>query len=172
MLFSFHFVGVCDFHMTFIWHHINFDDLAKVVFARFLHSKVTLFFFPYSIFRSRSLKSNILGGGGSIYICDSEFFCKEDLCHPVFVYSVIYISMDWCIFHILSSNSTLYFYFVAHIFATLTSHVGACPYPVVFWALLYFLVLYIYDALDSSCIFFALVVELGIFLIHWFFFFF
>lgn len=38
-----------------VWHPydiiggINFDLLGKVVFARFLHSEVTLFLFPYSV---------------------------------------------------------------------------------------------------------------------------
>lgn len=162
--------GVYDFHMTLIWHHIYLDDLAKVVFARFLHSKVTLFLFPYFIFRSRSLKSSILGGGGSIYICDLEFFCKEDLCHPVFVYSVIYTSMDWCIFHILSSNPTQYFYFVAH-FCNFDQSCWHLPLSYCFLSTsLLSGTVYIYYALDPSCIFFALVVESAIFLTHWFFF--
>lgn len=126
--------------MTSIWQHINLDRLA-----RFLHSKVTLFLLIY--FLEASYLSLVhTWGRGSIYIHDLEFFCKIRVFLDLFIH--------------ISSNPILYFYFVGHIFAALTSQVGTYPYTFGFWALPSFLTLE--GAPGSSYIFFALVVESAI----------
>lgn len=140
------------------WHHINHGHLAKVLFARSLHSIGTLFFPSLSIFYVLEASPIHTWGRRKYLHVWFGILLERKFVFSSIIYSIMSVWANVYLFYTLSSNPILRFYFVARIFATFWAleqlsdwHLSVC------FLSTYFLVLE--DAPGSSCIFFTLVIE-------------